>query len=123
MASISVLHTDERGDRWARVGYSTPRSGRYGSTYRYVRERDGARVRVRSNKYYTCVVSKAALASTFDVPDGTNETVPGGGAKSLSEDRATAVEVFKRHDSGEMARATQFAEAVSAYVREDVQAR
>jgi len=87
---MNDIHTDSRGDRWVVVGYSSPRRLPSGGVYRMIRERDGARVRIKSNKMFMLSVGRARLDEKLNVRDGTNEMVGGRGAARLEDDQRRA---------------------------------
>jgi len=78
--------TTPRGDEWRVAGYSSPRV-RGAGIYRLVRTRDGARVRLQSNKLFWLSVSRQTVAELDGVATGTDERANGGGAASLASDR------------------------------------
>lgn len=83
---INQTFTDSRGDLWTIAGYTNPREMRHGGDYRLIRMRDGARIRVRSNKFCGLDVGRDRIERETNVPDDYNEVVLGNGAKKLSDD-------------------------------------
>lgn len=83
-------------DKWAMVGYSSPcrKSSPTDTIYRFVRKRDGARVRIPSTKKYWCEVSMEHARVWFLVADGHDDTTVGGGARSLAADQKRAECIF-----------------------------
>jgi len=78
--------TTLRGDEWRVAGYSSPRT-KGAPIYRLIRTRDGARVRLYSNKLYWLSVSRQTIAELDDIATGTDERANGSGAASLASDR------------------------------------
>ncbi len=97
--TLKTIERSPDGKRWIRVGYASPRVRTSGGVYRYVRLCDGARIRVPSNKFYECNVSRRNWAAWTSVPSGYDETVDGGGAARLVDDRIRAWEVFAAYQS------------------------
>lgn len=80
-------YIDPRGDEWRQAGYSSPRVRNRGAIYRYIRMRDGARVRIQSSKFYCCQLSRRDADDIFNVSTGTDERASGSRAASIEDDR------------------------------------
>ena len=94
--TLKTIQQSPDGQTWVRVGYATPRVRTSGGVYRYVRVSDGARIRVPSNKFYECNVSRVNWENWTSVPRGHDESVIGGGAALLVNDRRRAEEIWVR---------------------------
>ncbi len=92
---LKTIEQSPNGDTWVQVGYSSPRVRTQGPVYRYMRVTDGARIRVPSNKFFTCNVSRKNWAAWTSVPSGHDETVAGGGAALLMNDQQRAEEILQ----------------------------
>jgi hypothetical protein len=91
---LSAIEQSPDGAIWVCVGYSPPRRRDRGGVYRYIRASDGARIRIPSNKFFECNISRANWKEWTAVLKGHNETVSGGGAAGLQSDQLRAVEIM-----------------------------
>jgi len=98
--TLTTIQSAPNGDTWIQVGYSSPRVRTSGATYRYIRLRDGARIRVPSSRFYECVISRRNWREWTAVDTGYDESASGGGAAKLANDVARAHEIDERSRAG-----------------------